>query len=251
MLSYVRESLPCMRILYATILKSQDNNRMIRSLLNLSFIIALCIGLVSCQKDAYDTGDGGYSYLRADFVMAHTLATKTIDYVINDDGDSIVPTSQIAASWATIPDSIYRALFYYNAKESGAEPLTISRVPVLTILTSSNSTQNTLKTDPIVFKSAWLSKKRAYLNLDIGIKTGNTDNEKAKQILGAYCEKVVANNDGTHDIYIRILHDQSSVPEYYTSTVYVSIDVSKIYTGDTIHLLVNSYDGDIKKDFKM
>ena len=71
----------------------------------------------ACTADNYDTGDGKYSYLRADFVEAHTVASGKIDYAITDDGDSVRLNPVVSASWATKRDSIYRALLYYNKVE--------------------------------------------------------------------------------------------------------------------------------------
>lgn len=55
----------------------------------------------ACTADNYDTGDGKYSYLRADFVEAHTVASGKIDYAITDDGDSVSLNPVVSASWAT------------------------------------------------------------------------------------------------------------------------------------------------------
>ena len=69
--------------------------------------------LLGCKDDNYDSGDGKYSYIKADFVEAHTVSAKEINYVITDDGDSLALSPHVSADWAAKSDSDYRALLYY------------------------------------------------------------------------------------------------------------------------------------------
>ena len=56
-------------------------------------LVLTSILFVACTRETYDSGDGKYSYLRSDFVEAHTNADLKIDYVLTDDGDSLsMPT---------------------------------------------------------------------------------------------------------------------------------------------------------------
>ena len=200
----------------------------------------------ACTADNYDTGDGKYSYLRADFVEAHTVASGKIDYAITDDGDSVSLNPVASASWATKRDSIYRALLYYNKVENSSdEAVGISRVPVLSYRQVTD--KDTIHTDPLMFESAWISRNKKYFNIGFAIKTGKSDDTGTKQTIGMMCDSVVTNADGTHDLFLRMVHNQNGVPEYYTSHGFVSVSTHGITSGYTIHLSVNTYHGMVNK----
>ena len=77
-------------------------------------LIALSFILSACSNDPYDTGDGSLSHMRADFVEAQTDASANIISIETDDGEHMFLTNAINVSWAERPDTIYRALLYYN-----------------------------------------------------------------------------------------------------------------------------------------
>ena len=68
----------------------------------------------SCSNDTYESGDGDYSYLRADFVEAHTKAPNEIDYAVTDNRDSLALSPRYRVSWASQADTNYRGLLYYS-----------------------------------------------------------------------------------------------------------------------------------------
>lgn len=210
------------------------------------FLLSSCLSALlffSCNTDAYDKGDGKYSHLCAELVEAHTNAEKLMDYVITDEGEQLPLTIQAQVSWATTPDSIYRALLYYNKVEAGAEPISISRIYTLV-----PHHIDTLKTDPIDFESAWLSTTRRYINLGIAVKIGATDDAKARQSIGLHTDTLVVNDNGTRTLHLRFYHDQAGIPEYYTQRTYVSIPTDSI-EADTVHLRINTYNGVVLKTF--
>ena len=95
--------------------------------------------LAGCSSDGYDSGDGRYSYLRADFVNMYAGAGKYVYYVVTDEGERLSVDPPFTVSWITTPDSVYRALLYYNldSDKSGnavARALSVSQVPVLDVV---------------------------------------------------------------------------------------------------------------------
>jgi hypothetical protein len=212
--------------------------------IGLTLIIVL---FTACTVDNYDTGDGKYSYMRADFVMAHTSAAGEVNYAVTDDGDSLVLNPHATAKWATTVDSIYRGLLYYNKVETKTEPLSLSWVPVLRYRRTADI--DTIHTDPVVFESAWLSSNRKYLNIGFSVKTGKSGTEDSQQTVGMMWDSLVANADGTHDLYLRMSHNQNGVPEYYSSRNFVSISLKGLSSGYKIHLAINTYGGLVNKSF--
>ena len=70
--------------------------------------------LMSCESENYESGDGKYSNLRADFAEAHTNHNAQFYGFMTDDGDSLAIAEPVAYKWASTPDSTYRAIVYYN-----------------------------------------------------------------------------------------------------------------------------------------
>ena len=53
-------------------------------MINKSILFLLAAVLAACQVDSYDSGDGEYSLLTADFVEAHTSQASAVDYAVTD-----------------------------------------------------------------------------------------------------------------------------------------------------------------------
>jgi len=204
--------------------------------------------LVSCQTDTYEKGDGRYSYLRSDFVEAHTSKSETIDKAVTDDGDTLQMMPLMKASWAHTPDSVYRCLLYYNKAEGHAEPLTAQRVPVVTYRPVEQI--DTVFTDQLAFESAWISRSRKYLNIALSVKTGKDEKEDRVQHIGLICDSIRIGIEGNRHLYLRIYHRQNGVPQYYSSKKYMSMPLNGLASGTVIHLAVNTYDGEVKKLLK-
>ena len=210
--------------------------------------LALCIIalLSACTNEAYDAGDGRYSYLRADFTEAHTIAAKTFDRATTDDGETLRLDPYATADWAEKADTVYRALLYYNALptqggQKKAEPVTIARVPVLYPI-DDDKIEGEKKTDPVTFESLWVSANGRYINLALLLKTGKADDPEAVQSIGITKEE---STDGP--LTLRVLHDQGSVPQYYTSRIFLSIPGTDDLAGHDIRLIVNTYKGIVEK----
>lgn len=220
-------------------------------------VLSFSFLLASCEYDQYETGDGNYSYLRADFVEAHTIDLNKVDYAINDDGEKIVFSTLYTVKWAENKDTLYRALLYYNRKPEGAEPVSIQRVHVLNPLLA--DTVKNAKTDPITLESTWISdcqrtfslhgeQKARYLNVSFAVKTGQHEEELVQTI-------AVMKENRNDTLLLTFLHDQGGVPEYYSSHVYASIPLfsSKESGAENIFspvtLSVNTYQGMVVKSY--
>jgi hypothetical protein len=107
-----------------------------------------------------------------------------------------------------------------------------------------------MKTDPVKFESAWLSKSGRYLNLSFSLMTGTADDNEAIHLLRVVQDEVTEHPDGTKTSHLRLYHNQAGVPEYYSVKVYASILTSQIPT-DSACISINTYKGMVAKTFKL
>lgn len=215
------------------------------------FILAalLSLGLASCSNDGYDTGDGKYSYLTAEFCLAHTSASQTVDYVLADDGSKLVLAPRMNIGWAEKADTLYRALLYYNKKEIESaggvvEPVVAAQVPVLRPVSSQDVKE--MFTDPLTVESCWLSENGRYVNLALLLKTGKPDSDDMAQTVGLVVDSIAVQADGVRTMMTRLYHNQGGVPQYYTVRRYVSIDVQQL-DADGIIITANTFGGVMEK----
>ena len=241
-----------------------------------------CIALLmsACSHNAYDTGDSRYSYLRTDFAEAYTDGNGALWSAITDDGDSLVFTSTLQRAWAAKPDSVYRTLLYYNLQPadgvtpastasgvssasgsssasspaaSSTEPLRVEPVnaALVYVLTPHMGDDSlSLLRDPVVFQSAWQSSNKRYINLGLALMTGEPESDGARQTIGMICDTITTDGNGNRMFYLRFCHDQGGVPEYYKSSVYVSIPVSGLRAGDAVTVTIPTYDGPVVRVFR-
>ena len=213
-------------------------------------MITLCL-FAACETDSYETGDGKYSYMRADFAEAHTTEVRKIDYCVNDEGDTVKFTSPVGVAWADKADTTYRTLVYYNAKPTGAEVLSVNYIPVYQLSIADTAKHiASAKTDPLTLSSAWLSRAGKYLNLGLDVKVSATTETTPKQSLGIKCESFTTNTDGSHDLYITLLHNQNGMPEYYSMRTYFSIPIKNV-EADSLQVCFHTYDGEVAKTFSV
>ncbi len=208
------------------------------------FVVLLLAG---CSVDSYKTGDGGLSYLTVEFGEVKTAEAKTIVGFSSDDGLDVNFSRPYTAEWADKANGTYRALVYYDKVEKGSTfAHSISQVPVVKPLITNRP--DTVKTDPLIFESAWKSTNGKYLNVGFYVKTGTADGKINKQLLGVWREKVVDHADGTKDVYLKVMHSQNKAPEFYRTKGYMSIPLDGMQN-DRIFLSVITYDGEVTKTF--
>lgn len=212
------------------------------------FIVALV--LAGCTNDAFKTGDSEYSYLRSDFIEATTNNTSAIVSAITDDGDTLLLSPSLRAKWVEKADTTYRAQLYYRKKDISIEPITLSKVYVLSILQRPET--DTITTDPVGFTSAWIAKTNKYINLELAMKSGKIDTDKQPlQSLAVGMKSVESLKNGGKKYTLRLLHKQNKVPEYYTVRTFVSIPTTFFHKGDSIVLHIDTYKGEVVKGFAL
>lgn len=203
--------------------------------------------LLSCETDNYDKGEGEYSLMRADFVEAHVGSDKRVDYVITDDGDSLIAEPRFTTKSIETADTTYRAILYYNKVKNSegkmvAEAKSMSLVPTL----NAQSSTSDQKKDPVKFESLWTACNLRYVNVSIILMTGKPDEEDIHQSLGFVCDAVIQHEDGRQTACYSLIHDQGGVPEYYSQQCYLSIPVRSI-EADSLRLTLQTYEGEISR----
>ena len=134
-------------------------------------LLPLVFALFACENEAYDTGNGPLSDMRADFVEAQTDADARMASIETDAGERLYLTRAVTVGWMERPDTVYRALLYYNKVEADggaycAEPLGIMQVLVPPV-TDIADVKDGLKADPVDFVSSWKSANGKYLTLNL------------------------------------------------------------------------------------
>ena len=214
-------------------------------------IIALTAAMtaVGCTSEGYETGDSQLSFMRADFVEVHTDGNKAFDYALTDDGERLTVAKPFHASWAERPDTLYRALLYYNRTENSAsesEAEVIASAQIMVVRPHRKGEIKDMRTDPVTFESLWMSRTGRYLNLGLTLKTGTPDDDKAVQTVAVASEGTAVSSDGKKTAILRLFHDQGGVPQYYSSSTYISIPMTDI-SADSVRFAVNTYQGEVVK----
>lgn len=216
--------------------------------------------LTACTSESYETGDGKYSYLRADFGEIHTAKPQQVDYAVNDEGRRISFETAPTVKWAEKGDTLYRALLYYNDLPDKAAR-SISLQPVYVLAPKAAADVKDPRHDPVTFESAWLSTCQRtdlnvavdslsreaathYLNIAFLVKTGQPDDEKARQTIGMMSQET---DDGS--LRLTLLHDQGAIPQYYSTRIYTSIPLTDSQLQRGISLCINTYDGELIRTF--
>ena len=215
----------------------------------LSCLFLLALAVVGCEQDVYDKGDTVYSYMRADFVEAIVGSNKQVTYVLTDDDERLPLTATYSAKWINQPDTVYRAVLYYNYKDQQAEVLNLARVSTVSVRPQ-NQFKDGIKTDPLGLESVWLSNNKRYLNLSVIVKTGAVTEEAEVQTLGMVGDTIMTDADNQRTYHLRLFHNQGDVPQYYSQRLYFSVPLSELEV-DSLHLSVNTYDGVVTKGFRL
>ena len=226
--------------------------RLLRFLVIIIAHYSLLITHLSCTQDTCDKGEGQYSYLLGDFVEAQIGADKNIVSLLTDEGESLPLSKPYTAKWITRSDTVYRCMLYYNKVRDSkgqtvAEPISVGEVPC-PVITPLSELEVEMKTDPVKFESAWMSKTGKYINLSFALKTGTTGDDEAIHTLRVVQDTIMTNPDGSRTSYLRLFHDQGGVPDYYSTQVYASIITSEI-SADSVRIAINTYKGIVEKSF--
>ncbi|WP_302414943.1 NigD-like C-terminal domain-containing protein [uncultured Prevotella sp.] len=222
-------------------------------------MVMLALAVSACSSDAYDTGDGSLSYMRADFVKAFADHDGKFTAAITDDDLSLTLQPAIAAGWSA-PDTVCRALLYYDAaqlsesaREAAVRPVAIGRV-IMPKVIDRQAVAAGLPTDPVVMETAWRSNNRKYINLGLQLKTGTTDGNVAAQAIGWVYTGSTTLDGGAQRHSFMLAHSQNGVPQYYSTPLYVSLSLDELPVtpgdGDEIEVSVNTYKGVVSRTFQ-
>ena len=209
-------------------------------------VVGMVLLLTACTTDGYETGDGEYSFLTTEFVEAYSNSQLMLTRAVDDSDNHFIFKTPCSYSWVSKPDSVYRAILYYNTNEGETvEPYRVS--PVVVLKLRNKEEVKDIYTDPLIFESAWISKNRKYLNIGLAVKSGTTESqdEQLKQIVGILCDEVTIKGDGTKCYHLILTHNQNGVPEYYTNRAYVSMPLDGVGANDEIELTINTYQGPV------
>lgn len=204
--------------------------------------------VVSCTVDPYETGDTSLSYLKAEMVDMHVVGREVRSIVTDADERLSVSSSFLLPEKIEHRDTTYRVMLYYN--KVGNKPIELKSMrQAYVVRPSDRQSSLTLKDDSVKLISAWKAQNGNYLNLSLGFMTGNMDDDGAVHKLGLVVDAVETMGDGSRTYYLIFHHDQDSIPEYYTQTVYLSIPLKDYAIGDRICIKMNTYSGCIEKSF--
>lgn len=219
-------------------------------------IAAAIVGLLSvgCTTDSYDSGDGNYSYLTADFVLLHTDGEARISSADTDDGKHLTISNPFIADWAQKADSVYRALLYYDANKTGdtddskryvVQMRSVRYVPVIYPTTADRLVG--INDSPIDVESTWMSANSRFLNMTLLLKSGKTDDDQPIHTVAVVKGEPYIDADGKRHAVLRLVHDQGNVPQYYTVRQYVSISMGEFADADSVDIGINVSSGYISK----
>lgn len=201
----------------------------------------------ACTMDSYDKGEGDFSLLTAEMVMAHVNADKLMDYVVTDSDERLAIDAPAEVKWAQKGDTAYRAVLYYKKLSDGrAATVSMNRVGVVRPVPR-DSMEGGMKTDPIHLESMWMSRNCKFLNMRLRLMTGATDDEEAVQSMGLACDSLPL--DAGH-ARLELYHDQGGQPEYYSASSLLSVPVEDI-PADSVTITVNTYGGVVTRSFRL
>lgn len=205
--------------------------------------------LAGCQQEPYDTGDTSLSYLNAEMVSVHVKGAEIVS-IVNDADEQFPVPPEIRVSEALVhKDSTYRMMMYYVRE--GNDDMKILRSQMAMVMNiSDNAVTRPYLTDPVTMTSAWMAENGKYLNLSIGVRTGVEEDKDAAQTMALVTDSVKMTDGGRCRRYVTLSHDQSTVPQFYTTTLYICIPTEEYPDGDEITLRVNTYDGEYVKTFR-
>ena len=200
--------------------------------------------LAACTTDAYDKGEGDYSLMRADMADIRVDYNKQALSATTDEGELLLFAKPFTASWFGKPDTVYRAVLYYNRVEGNlAQAVSASVVSVLRPHPIEG-----MKTHPVRFESAWLSSNRRYLNASIYVLIGDFDNDLLVQTIGMNTDTLVNHADGKRTLHLTLYHDQGGMPEYYSQRAFISVPLDTLDV-DTVSLNIHTYDSLLTRQF--
>lgn len=204
----------------------------------------------SCNHDAYETGDGGLSYLHADYADI-TIAGGKVTGILTDDDTHLMPSPNLTVSSQMPPDTTLRRLIHYTMQDAAA-PVEIVKLTSVSVLPPHDKTEiEEMKTAPVKLAAAWMARNQRYINLQLGLMVGNTNDTSSPQLVQIVRDSIHTHGKGA--IFLTLYHDQAGMPEYYTQETHLSLPLDRLVPEatqpDTVSITVNTYSGTVTKQF--
>ena len=223
--------------------KRKNKNGFVGVIVIILLTLLVLLVATSCRMEVYQPGDGDYSYLKADFAMIKTNAdAHVVSFTTDDDVTLKLAAPQIIESVKA--DTAYRAVVYYDANENPVGEIRMLKT-VGVCKPFKKTDKIVMKNDPVGWESLWVSNNRSYVNLSLKLLVGVADGDQqiGQHIIGMRMDKQTE-----HHAYYTLSHGQNGVPEYFTSTAYISFPVDKnLHSGDSITVKVNTYESEQEK----
>ena len=205
--------------------------------------------LFSCETDSYEKGEGQYSQMQGDFAELTVNSQKQGVSFLTDEGEEYTLTTPASSSWIQSPDTVYRAIVYFNKVANGmAEPVAMGQMGVLRPIEHWRFKEQ--PQDPLGVESVWLTRNGKYINMGLLLKNGRVEDTEGVHAMALCRDKVLVNPDQTRTAYYRLLHSQGDAPEYYTNRRYVSILLPQDRP-DSVRLSIRTYNGTLEKQFAL
>lgn len=204
--------------------------------------------MVSCTVEPYESGDTSLSYLTAEMVDMHVVGREVRSIVTDADEQLAISSSYQLPEKMEHRDTTYRMMLYYN--KEGNKPIELKSLRRAHIVKPSDKQSSlTIHDDPVKLISVWKAQNSSYINMSLGLMVGKAEDDDAIHKLGLTVDGVETKADGSNTYYLTLHHDQNSIPEYYTQTVYLSVPLKEYDVGDRICIRMNTYSGWIEKIF--
>ena len=214
----------------------------------LALLMTACL-FGACETDSYDKGEGKYSLMQADFAELTVNSEKQGTQFLTDEGEQYRLITPVTASWIQRPDTIYRAIVYFNKTAAGeAQATAMGQMGVLRPIEHWRFKEQ--PQDPLGVESLWLTRNGKYINIGLLLKNGRVDDTEGTHAIALCQDTVLVNADLTRTAYYRLLHDQGDAPEYYTNRRYVSIQLPQDRP-DSVRLSIDTYEGTLEKLFAL
>ena len=197
----------------------------------------------ACENRFYDAGDGKYSFLYTDYVDVDVKG-GIIHGIVTDDGTSLnIPQGKRLD--IEPKDTMLRWLLYYNKRNANTPIEIVGNTPVRILHPYTAEEVKTIKTDAVKVTSVWQSANGKYLNLRLGLMTGNATSPDQKQQLFLVRTACHSINKGkaTYTLY----HDQHDVPQYYTQEYFFSMPYP--IEQDTVEVHIQTYSGEFIEQY--
>lgn len=219
-----------MPILQSIKLRQKQNNMKHITLLHLLVLIVICsIGIVAISCS--DNEQSVPSYI-VELVEANSDQSGNIVSIRLDNGTTFSINQYISTNTA---DSTYRCICTYRKEATGIYLYSLNNV-----FSQNPRPSNVYKTrplDPVKLISCWKSDR--YLNIKIGVMTGEVDNHAY-----GFCLDSISNYNDKRIAHFTLLHERPSADtESYTRENFLSMPINRYTDCDSIAISIPTYNG--------